>query len=275
MNPIFVTRFETLRKPGYGAAFGWLCAALLVAFANAALARADDDPLATERKAIDEHRFEDAKTALAAYVSEHADSSEAVFMLGKAESCLGNYQVAEEKIKAAIALDDSVGEYYAELGSVMIARAQTLDMFEAGPIYMGAVEQFRKSVAVDPDNLHGHIALCRYYWNAPEVGGGSIVRAKEEAAEVERLNPYLGKVEYALIAKKEGRTDDAVARFEELVAMDEKNVWAQVELGKLYRAQGKLPEAKAMIEKALALDPENADAEAALSALATTQASAP
>lgn len=242
--------------------------ALLGMLLSGAAALAADDGLAAGRQAVDEGRFADAKAALAAYVEANAGSAEGLFQLGRAESGLGNHAVGEERIKAAIALDGTKAEYHAQLGTVMNMRAQGMaNMFEAGPIFMAAVEKYRKAVALDPDNLHGRIGLCRYYWNAPEIGGGSIKRAKDEAAHVARLNPYLGKVEYALIAQKEGKTEEAIGYFRELLAMKGDEAWAHFELGKLLRGSGRVAEAKASFEAALRYQPEHEGAKAALAGL--------
>lgn len=244
----------------------WAMSAALLCGVCSSLALASDDPIASARKAVEESRFEQAKSELTSYLADHAESAEALFLLGRAESGLGNHKVGEEKIGAAIQLDGSVGEYYAQLGSVMIAKAQTMNMFEAGPIYMAAMEKYRQAVAVDPKNLHGHIGLCRYYWNAPEMAGGSIKKAKDEAAIIEQINPYLGKTEFALIAQKEGLTEDAIALFTELAGMNPGNPWPHYELGKLYQMSGKMAEAKAAYQKAVELNPAYEEAKAALAA---------
>src|SRR5690606_1918124 len=136
--------------------------------------------------------FQDAKELASARVQAEGESADALCQLGRAESGLGDHAEAERLFKAAIALDGTVGQYHAYLADAKIGRAQSLDMMSAGALYMSALDSYKKAVALDPDNLHGHIGLCRYYWNAPAMGGGSIAKAKEHAGHVARIDPYQG-----------------------------------------------------------------------------------
>lgn len=139
-------------------------------------------------------------------------------------------------------------------------------MFQAGPTYMRALDQYKAAVKVNPDHLGAHIGLARYYTNAPAIGGGSIAKAKEHAAEIARIEPYLGRVEYAFIALKEQRYADAEEQFSEAVALNDKEAWIHFELAKLQQQSGKMLEAKEGYEKTVALDPEHEGANAALKA---------
>lgn len=219
------------------------------------------------RAAVDGSRFQEAKDLISAQGDAAETDAEALYLLGRAETALANFADAERALGKAIALDGQNAEYHASLGHAMIGRAQTLDMFSAAPLYMQALDLYRKAVALDNDNLGAHIALCRYYWNAPAIGGGSMVKAKQHAAEVARINPYLGKIERALIAQREGDGEAAAGYFAESLAMNPQNAWARFELAKLLQAAGKTDEAKAAFEAVLALDPQHAEAKAALESL--------
>lgn len=91
--------------------------------------------------------------------------------------------------------------------------------------------------------------------------------AKEHAAEVERIDPFLGHVEHALIAQKEGRSSDAAQRYAKAAALQPNAAWIHFELGKLHQTAGEVEEARAAYEKTLELDPDHKEAEGALSTL--------
>src|SRR5690606_25455828 len=110
--------------------------------------------------------------------------------------------------------------------------------FASGPVYMKSLEDNKKAVALDPDNIGSHIGLARYYSNAPEIAGGSMKLAKEHAAEVLRIEPYQGYIEQALIANLENRPDDAIKGFKAAIELDPSEAWLHFELGKLYQMTG-------------------------------------
>ena len=229
--------------------------------------RADESAIDDARKAIEEERFADAKSLLEDHIEASPEEAEAHYLLGRAERELGHLEASEDHLERAISLNDEISAYYSALGLTLITKGQTMNMFTAGPVYMSAMDKYRRAVELDRDNIEAHIGLTRYYWNAPAIGGGSVKKAKEHAAEVERVAPAQGKIEFALIAQKEGRNDEAIALFEEAVALNPNHAGAFFDLGNLYQTTGDAAKAKEAYKQALTLDPGHQGATAALAAL--------
>ncbi|EDY83318.1 tetratricopeptide repeat domain protein [Verrucomicrobiia bacterium DG1235] len=238
--------------------------ALLAAYALAAFAYAGDiDEL---RSAVGSSKWEAAKEIGMKLTAAEVENGEAFHLLGKALAQLGEKEAAVDALKIANKLVKDNADFLVDYGSALIERGQEMNMFQAGPTFMRAMDQYKAAVKVDPDHVGGHIGLSRYYMNAPAIGGGSMKKAKEHAAEIARINPYLGHIEMALIAQKENRSEDAEAEFAAALAMDGNNPWLHFELAKLQQMSGKMLEAKSSYEKTLELDPEHKGAKAALEA---------
>lgn len=227
---------------------------------------ASDSSLAEAEAALREHDYAGAKALVEPALASERDNARAHFLLGLAEFGLKNLDASEKALSNAIKLDGTNADFYAKRARTRIERAQEMSMFTAGSVYMKSLEDNQRAVELDPDYLESHIGLARYYSNAPAMGGGSMKKAKAHAAEVLRIDPYLGHIELALIADKENRTSDAIAEYQAAIALNAADASTHFELGKIYQASGHMLEAKGAYEAALRIEPEHAGAKAALAA---------
>lgn len=242
-----------------------LLSVILIAFSVLATAGADE--LERLRDAVASEDWAEAKSLGETLSSAEPENGEVANLLGKAYSGLGDREAAVEAYKQSVKFDKENADYYSDYGYALIMRGQELNMFQAGPTYMKALDQYKKAVDLDPDHLSAHIGLSRYYMNAPAIGGGSMKLAKDHAEEIARINPYLGHIEKALIAQKENRVEDAISEFESAVSMKSDDAWIHFELGKLYQLIGSIPESIAAYQRTLELQPEHEAAKAALGSL--------
>jgi hypothetical protein len=60
--------------------------------------------------------------------------------------------------------------------------------------------EFEKAVALDSAYVSPREGLVRYYLAAPRFVGGGIDRARQQAEEIAKLNPYRGGMAYANVA---------------------------------------------------------------------------
>lgn len=218
------------------------------------------------RLAVKTSDWDAAKALGESLTAANTENDEAFYLLGKALGGLEEKEAAVAAFKKANSLAKGNADYLADYGYALIMRAQDMNMFQAGPTYMRAMDQYKAAVKADPEHLGAHIGLSRYYMNAPAIGGGSMKKAKDHAAEIARINPYMGHLESALIALKENRNEDAEVDFVAALAMKDDEAWVYYELGKLQQIRNAMTDAKASFEKALALDPNHEGAKGALSA---------
>lgn len=70
-------------------------------------------------------------------------------------------------------------------------------------------DAFERAVLLDPSNYRARVSLLRFYLRTPFFLGGSTVRARELAMEVNRTSPDLTRLMLALCAFSEERLQDA------------------------------------------------------------------
>ncbi|MDQ8197642.1 tetratricopeptide repeat protein [Pelagicoccus enzymogenes] len=233
-------------------------------FASAAGHAGEIDDL---RNAVETEDWAKAKSIGEALTGADGGSGEAYYLFGKALIGLKENEAAVAALEKANRLVKDNADYLADYGYALILRGQEMNMFQAGPVYMRAMDQYKAAVKADPDHLGAHIGLSRYYMNAPAIGGGSMKKAKEHAAQIARINPYMGHLEAALIAEKEKRFDDAIAAYDSAIALKSDEAWVYFKRGTLQQANGKVEDARASFEKTLAIDPDHSAAQAALAGL--------
>lgn len=238
---------------------------ILSLFASVCLcAIASSESIDELRGAVERSDWAAAKTLGEAFTEEYPENGEAFYFLGKALYGLKESEAAVAALKRANELEAENSDYLAEYAYALIQRGQEMNMFQAGPTFMRAVEQFRKAVKVDPDHLKSHIGLGHYYMNAPAIGGGSMKKAMDHAGEVARLNPFQGHVLKAKIAEKEKRFEDSESEYGAAIALKPKQAWLYFSLAKMQQKSGKTEAAKRSFEKVLELKPDHEGASTAL-----------
>jgi tetratricopeptide (TPR) repeat protein len=118
-------------------------------------------------------------------------------------------------------------------------------------------EQFRRALSIDPKLALARVNLAIALFNVPDVAA-----AEKEAAAAAAAAPDAPQPQYllGLIARQQGRLDEAAAHFQRVLKTDPRDVGANVQLGQLYVQQRKFPEAVAAFRVALAAEPYNGTA---------------
>lgn len=78
--------------------------------------------------------------------------------------------------------------------------------------------EFEKAVALDSAYVSPREGLVRYYLAAPRFAGGGIDRARRQAGEIAKLDPYRGGLAHASVAIAARDTLGLIRAYEELVA---------------------------------------------------------
>ena len=211
---------------------------------------------------------------------------------------------AVEWIEKAVALDEGRVEYHLWLGRAYGSKAMRANVFQQPSLAGKVRREFERASALDPENLEARFGLLEFYLRAPGVMGGSIAKAREQAAEIAKRDAVQGHRAAGRIAEHEKQYDAAraeyaaalreapekpeaydwlgafyerrkeyaraVETYEKLLNtpnVDELSLaWTHYRLGALYEKQQAADLARAEYAAALSLDPTLNEARKALSA---------
>jgi len=161
-------------------------------------------------------------------------------------------ELAEQATKA----DPANPVYFSSLGVALSARMNEVNFIQMAGLSSKLKKAFEKSVELDPNHVPGLIGLARFFGNAPEIAGGSLVKAAEFAARVQKLDPFLGAIELGNIASKDEKYPEALAHYEAAVRLKPEHAGVQTGCGRVLLKLGRKEEARARFEAALKLNPE-------------------
>lgn len=178
-----------------------------------------------------------------------------------------NAKEAVEFAELAVKADPARPEYHSQLGIALSQRMGEVNFMMMTMLSMKLKKAFEKSVELDPNHVAGLIGLARFHTNAPEIAGGSLEKAAEFAARVQKLQPFLGELELAGIAAKDEKYDVALAHYEAAAKLKPDQAGVQFSRGRTLAKLGRKDEARAGFEAALKLNPALESAKQALAEL--------
>ena len=224
-------------------------------------------PLDAARAALKANDLGRAEMLLLPLTGTDAKDAAAFHALGQLRERQRNLKEAVAAHEQATRLDPSRPEYFSALGVALSQRMGEMNFMQQAMTAGKMKKAFEKSVELDPEHVAGLIGLARYYTNAPEIAGGSLEKAKEFAARVAALVPFLGESEYGSIAEKGEDFAGALAHFEAALKLNADNAGLLNACGRMLVKLGRKDEARAHFEAALRLNPNLESAKKALAGL--------
>ncbi len=139
-------------------------------------------------------------------------------------------------------------------------RAMSASIFSKMSLAKKCRESWEKAVAIDPAFLDARNELLRYYLIAPGIAGGSVEKAREQAAGIAAVDVTQGHVARGRIAEHEKDLAGAETAYRKAAETDAKGTMGPIALAVFLGGQKRWGEARAIFEKRLAADPEDATA---------------
>lgn len=182
----------------------WSAAALLAA-----------GPKAEEGvKLFESGRYGPARAALEAAAKEDPKDARVPLYLGRIFLNANDPENAVAWLEKAIVLDPKSSETVLWLGRAYGTQAMKAGLLKQASLAGKVKKAFEKSVELDPGNIDGRLALIDYYLQAPGIMGGSVEKAREQAAEIARRDPMRGHRAQGRIAEYEKHFDVALVAYE-------------------------------------------------------------
>ena len=177
------------------------------------------------------------------------------YKAGRAAMAASNAELATRAFEKAVALDDRNADYHMWLGRSVGSQAIVANRLQQPFLARRARSEFERAVQLDPANIGGHEGLMQFYLNAPGVIGGSLEKARQQAADVGKASRLRGRLAQAAIANHEKDFATAEREFRAAVSTEPDSSVANVGLANFLQASGRGDEAFVVLDRALARRP--------------------
>jgi tetratricopeptide (TPR) repeat protein len=233
------------------------------AFLLASLALASVPALAAEGAAaqgiqlFSSGRAAEAKKVLEPWAKAHPKDAEAAYYLGRAYWVLRDYDPAVDWLEKATELAPRNADYQLWLGRSYGRSAQASGPLKAMGLAKRCREAYEKSVALDPGLLDAREDLMQYYLQAPGMMGGSVEKAKAQAAEIGKRDAVRGALAQANVAMQEKDAAKALGVLTAALAKAPGDAKLQMGLGGIYITQERWDDAFRTYEAILTAEPDH------------------
>ena len=236
---------------------GWTRGALAVWVGLAAMPLlASSDNTEEAVRLFEARRLVDARPLLEAAVREDPSDARAAFYFGRLLLEADELDRAIAWIEKATSLDAGRGEYHLWLGRAYGAKAMRASVLQQASLAGKVKRQFERASELDPDDLEARFGLIEFYLRAPGLMGGSVAKAKEQAAEVRRRDSLQGHRAAARIVEYGRRFDAALEEYSAAARDFAENPEPQYWLGRFYERRKDFARAFGVYERILEKWPE-------------------
>jgi tetratricopeptide (TPR) repeat protein len=160
-----------------------------------------------------------------------------------------NSDRAIEHLEKAVGLDDSNAEYHYMLAEAYMANFQYAGLVRMPFIAPKVRTQLELAVKCDPGSTVYREALVNYYVFAPAILGGSYQKAREQANEILKIDPYMGMLAHAGVYAEEGESDKAVNLYKKAIYSRPSSWQAYHHFGNYYLSIHEIDAAITMFKK--------------------------
>jgi tetratricopeptide (TPR) repeat protein len=201
--------------------------------------------------------FDQAIAAARVQVDHNPRDAAAVYCMGRVYEAQSRSGEAVDWFEKAVRLDEQKAEYHLWLGNALGEEAQKANKFRQPFLARRVKTEFERAVELDSTSLDARHGLIQFYSVAPGFMGGSMEKARAQAAVIGRLNPMRGHVETAQLLEREKDIAGAEREYAAGVAAAPDSAYAYYALGSFYQRQKRWTEAFATYDKLLAVKPND------------------
>ena len=163
-------------------------------------------PNESEKPVVDSMQHGVDKKTTASAVQPATDALRA-FEQGQSELQARRYQQAAAWLERAIEFDGTQANYYLWLGRTYGHQAQHAPSGEQFFLARKVKKYLEKAVELNPELVDARVDLMSFYLQAPDLLGGSVEKAKLQAAEIAKRDPDQGKLAWQQCQNAEQKGD--------------------------------------------------------------------
>ncbi len=163
------------------------------------------------------------------------------------------WDAAIQHAEQAVNLRGDDSQYHLWLGRAYGQKAAEIgNPLTAATLARKAKTEFERAVELNPRNVSARSDLSEYYVEAPAIMGGGLARARNQASELQGLDPAAADWVRAIAAEKEKKYGDAESSLKAAIAKAQNPAQYWMSLASLYRQRGRLDDMQSAIQSALA-----------------------
>jgi len=223
---------------------------LMSALAASTIAAQAPDQLFRER------RFDEARAAYTAQLATNKNDANAMYWLGRIADGENKNDEAIDWFEKAVKRDDNSALYHLWLGNAIGNEAQSASKLRQPFLARRVKSEFARAVAVDPTMIDARQGLVNFYSMAPGFMGGGMDKAREQVAEIGKLNALRGHLSGAGLAEREKDLAGAEREYQAAISMSPDSTQAYYSLAALYRRQSRWDDSFAVFERIMKVKPD-------------------
>lgn len=231
---------------------------LVVALLAGAGGQAAAQCAGTTQTMYQERKYDEARAETQAHLKQNPGDAAALYCMGRIATAQDKSGEAVDWFEKAVKIDDRNSLYHLWLGQALGSEAQRANKLRQPFLGRRVKSEFERAVALDPTSIDARHGLIQFYAVAPGIVGGSMEKAKAQAAEIAKLNAMRGHIELAVLLERE--KDYTAAELEYVAAVtvaQPDSLVAPLTLGAYYQRRQKWDEAFELYGRLIKEKPDN------------------
>ena len=216
----------------------------------------------TPEQLFQDRKYDEARAAFQAQLARNKNDANALYYMGRIADAQDRSGEAVDWLEKAVKQNDQSALYHFWLGSVLGDEAQRASKLRQPFLARRVKSEFERAVQLDPEMLEPRRGLVDFYSIAPGVMGGSMEKAREQARELVKLNPFVGHFSEGLVAQRAKDVAAEEAAYKAMLAIAPDSAQPYFSLGAFYRRQSRWDDAFAIYEQRMKLAPDDITARA-------------
>jgi tetratricopeptide (TPR) repeat protein len=175
-------------------------------------------------------------------------------LLARAYYASEQWDASIKNAERAVNLRPGDSDYHLWLGRAYGQKAADIgNPLSAANLARKAKNEFERAVQLDPNNVPARADLSEYYTEAPAIMGGGTDKARNQASQLQSLNPTTANWVRAIVAVKEKKYAEAESDYQRAIATAKNPAGDWMNLASFYRQQGRLDDMEKAIITAINL----------------------